>query len=665
MREFLCFLMTASEKSVKPLHQLAFQMVLWFSALSLIPLSVATYLNYVSAADSLKSFSDAHLRNLLEQQSEQIDEFIASRSELASVMAQTPAVIGSFSQGDHFLKPLQNLVSIAHFDNIYLINKSGEIVLSLGDHTVASGNLMLSEERARPSILAKVYSLTLSSQNPQISVLEPTGSVESPVMFFTAPVYAEGGSLLGVLALQVNAEQVYGLVNNYTGLGSTGEILLVRKHGEDILLLNPLRNAQQLSFQYLDAAKAEGTPMQTALKGDSGSGHAVDYWGRDVFAAWTHLPRTDWGLVVKMDEEELLAPAASLRQLSLFIGISTFIVVLAAAIIVSSSITQPITALTSIASRIAKGDLTPFELEGPKNEIGILGQALEIMRHNLCSLVDKVKRSGHEVAMTTQEVAHLAEFQEASARSTGKASMHISTLARNISATSKELTGTMQEVNELAQDTALLAESGIQGLQSVESPLDEITHANKDVARQIDVIKEKANAAGGIITAMAKVADQTNLLSLNAAIEARKAGKQGGGFKVVAREISSLAEQAAKSTVEIEAIVSAMLDCTAEGAQVMQKLSGKVKYGVQEILTMSKQLTAIIQQVQSLPPRFEIVLQKMKTQESSADTITQSIEALTHSAQKTIGSLENNRQQLEALIESSTVLQEEISQFRT
>ena len=124
---------------------------------------------------------------------------------------------------------------------------------------------------------------------------------------------------------------------------------------------------------------------------------------------------------------------------------------------------------------------------------------------------------------------------------------------------------------------------------------------------KLAVLNEKAGNINQVVTTITKVADQTNLLSLNAAIEAEKAGEYGRGFLVVATEIRRLADQTAVATYDIEQMVKEMQSAVSAGVMGMDKFSEEVRRGMQEVQQVGGQLSQIIQQVQALAPRFEAV----------------------------------------------------------
>src|SRR5262249_7447528 len=146
-----------------------------------------------------------------------------------------------------------------------------------------------------------------------------------------------------------------------------------------------------------------------------------------------------------------------------------------------------------------------------------------------------------------------------------------------------------------------------------------------------------------------KVADQTNLLSLNAAIEAEKAGEYGRGFAVVATEIRRLADQTAVATYDIEQTVKEIQAAASAGVMSMDRFSEAVRRGMREIQQVGDQLSQIIQQVQALAPRFQVVNEGMQAQALGAEQITNALAQLGEAVQQTVESLRESNQVIDGL----------------
>jgi methyl-accepting chemotaxis protein WspA len=165
------------------------------------------------------------------------------------------------------------------------------------------------------------------------------------------------------------------------------------------------------------------------------------------------------------------------------------------------------------------------------------------------------------------------------------------------------------------------------------------------------------------VTTITKVADQTNLLSLNAAIEAEKAGEYGRGFAVVATEIRRLADQTAVATFDIEQMVKEIQSAVAAGVMGMDKFSEEVRRGIHDVHTVGNQLSQIIQQVQALAPRFEAVSEGMQAQLTGAEQITNGLTQLTEAAQQTVESLHQSNLVIDGLNQAATQMRAGVSRF--
>jgi methyl-accepting chemotaxis protein WspA len=209
--------------------------------------------------------------------------------------------------------------------------------------------------------------------------------------------------------------------------------------------------------------------------------------------------------------------------------------------------------------------------------------------------------------------------------------------AQEIAATSQELVQTMQGVTGMAAGTATAAESGQTGLGRMQATMQTMEGATRTIADRLALINERAANITSVVTTISKVAEQTNLLSLNAAIEAEKAGQYGRGFAVVAREIRRLADQTAEATLDIEHIVKEMTSAISAGVVGMDQFAHEVRQGAEAVRTVADQLAQIISGVQVLTPRFNLVHEGMQAQ--GAQQLNAAMVQLRDAAQRTMGSL--------------------------
>lgn len=333
--------------------------------------------------------------------------------------------------------------------------------------------------------------------------------------------------------------------------------------------------------------------------------------------------------------------------------------------IIVRSITTPISHLVTAARKAAKeGDLTQKVEAIGGGEIGELSSSFNSMIENLHRMVLQVQSSGQLVSSSAMEIAAVSKQQQATSSEIAATTIQIEATSKEISSTSKQLASTMREVSAVAEQTTTLANGGQEGIQKMEQTMNSIMEASASISAKLAVLNDKANKINTVVTTISKVADQTNLLSLNAAIEAEKAGEFGQGFSVVAREIRRLADQTAIATLDIEKMVEEMQSAVSAGVMGMERFSDEVRRGAEDIDSISGQLEEIITQVQTLTPRFESVNDGMEAQSSGAQQISDGLSQLSEAAQQTAASIKQSSQSIEHLQDASEKLSESVTGFK-
>jgi methyl-accepting chemotaxis protein WspA len=286
-----------------------------------------------------------------------------------------------------------------------------------------------------------------------------------------------------------------------------------------------------------------------------------------------------------------------------------------------------------------------------------------LVLHAINGLIGDIQKTGIQVNTSATEIAATAREHQATANEIAATTSEIGATSREISATSKELSRTMTDVTSVAEKTAILATSGQGALVRMEETIHQISEAAGSISAKLSVLNEKAANIGSVVTTINKVADQTNLLSLNAAIEAEKAGEYGRGFAVVATEIRRLADQTAISTHDIEQMVKQMQSAVSAGVMGMEKFSDEVRRAVVVVGQVSGELSQIIEEVQTLTPSFENVNEGMQAQSVAAEQISDALAQLSDAAQQTVDSLGQSNIAIEQLNAITRNLQRGVARF--
>jgi methyl-accepting chemotaxis protein WspA len=223
----------------------------------------------------------------------------------------------------------------------------------------------------------------------------------------------------------------------------------------------------------------------------------------------------------------------------------------------------------------------------------------------------------------------------------------------------------MNEVSETASHAADLATRGRDNTTKMATEMKQLVESTASVSTKLGMIREKADSINAVVTTITKVADQTNLLSINAAIEAEKAGEYGRGFLVVAREIRRLADQTAVATLDIETMVRQMQDAVGAGVMQMDKFADEVRSGVAQVTKINQMTWEIINEVQSLNDRFRLVNDGMRNQSTGAQQINDAMGQIADATRRSAQSIKEFESATATLRASVEGLNQEIAQFKT
>jgi len=314
--------------------------------------------------------------------------------------------------------------------------------------------------------------------------------------------------------------------------------------------------------------------------------------------------------------------------------------------------------------RVAEGDLTgSIAVEG-SDETGQLLRDVGEMTRSLRAIVSQVKRASLDLGATARQLSHAGSQQETAIAALGASTGEAAVASRQIAVTGRELLGTMGEVADVAAATAAVADAGRENLAEVGDSMAGLERSTAHFTQRLSEIRQRAEDINVVITTITKVADQTNLLSINAAIEAEKAGEHGQGFIVVAREIRRLADQTAVATLDIERLVEQMQLAVNAGVAEMGAFATEVQTGVERVTGISGQFAEVIDKVHGLTGRFEHVQQGMQAQAAGAQQITDALVTLSDGSRDAAEALTEFKAASEHMVTAVEGLTETVSRFR-
>ena len=352
---------------------------------------------------------------------------------------------------------------------------------------------------------------------------------------------------------------------------------------------------------------------------------------------------------------EAIAVATTLAGLILSIAL-TFAVSLA--------ITRNVSRLRQAAQTVAKGDLTARAAVCCKDELGEVGNAFDGMVTEFGSLIgevytatERVTEEARILAAAADEVARGSQQQMAQAAAAADSAQELDEAVRSVSERLGQVVAATDQAGNQTVHGQRVVNDAVQGIE-------EVARTVEASAQIIASLGQRSDEIGRIVQVIKDIADQTNLLALNAAIEAARAGEQGRGFAVVADEVRKLAERTTKATVEISAMIQAIQSETEQTVTIMERGNKQAGSGVDlanQAGTALQQINASVMQVVGLIREINTASQAQAT---AAGDITQRVEEIARSAQTngaSVVQVVNATQELQAL---STGLESSVSRFR-
>ncbi len=517
----------------------------------------------------------------------------------------------------------------------------------------------------RDSPLGQLVKRSLTLLEPAISDFDVYPGSELPQGFVSAPIIQEDGTKAGLVILQINDKEIIDILTNYTGLGRSGNVIVGALKGELIHVVTPIRGRPDASFKLTVGVGAPyGSDIQNAVIGNLGGGRVRSVLKTDVLASWIYVPSFRWGIAIEQNFSEATDMVDD-QRVALFGAVAAIITpILLIALMVARSISGPIRTAVQAAERVAAGDLSGDLSAYGSDETSKLLNALGKMVNDLNSLISQVQRSTIDLVSTANSLSAMTRTQSDEVKNLGSTTTEIAAATKQISATSEELLQRMTRISTVTDHTQELANSGQTAIGTMETTMRSLSDATHSISDRLAQISQKTNIIGTVTTTITKIADQTNLLSLNASIEAEKAGEYGVGFAVLAREIRRLADQTAVATLDIERMIREMQDSVTGGVMEMDKFSEQVNRSVSDTHLIGERFGTIIQLVQDLLPQFEAVHEGMRSQSAGAREIRDSMVSLTESVRVSAHSLDETRAATHRLEAAIDELRSEISAFR-
>ncbi len=580
--------------------------------------------------------------------------------------------------------------------DLFIVNIHGDVVYSVYKELDFATNLKSGVWSN--SGLARAFSKGMQATKGNVSIddFAPyTPSYDGPASFAAAPIF-DGDERLGVLILQmpiasINAIMTSGEHWKEVGLGDSGETDLVGadKKARSIsrfLVEDPDGYKQMMlelgeSRELVDTMMAKGTNIglqtldtqgtRAALGGSTDFRIFNDYRDVPVLSAYTPLdiPGLKWALMSEIDEEEAFravnALASSITGWAFGIAVAMFALAVIAGIIFASGITKPILRLVQTIGDIeANSDLSRRIDIHSKDELGEMAASFNQM-------LEKLHTSMREVSGSTSQLAAAAEELSAITIETNNAIEIQRSETEQVATAMNEMTATVQEVASSATRAAEAAHGAdgeaANGKSVVQATIDSIDRLASELNSTSEVIQRlesETDNIGTVLDVIRGIAEQTNLLALNAAIEAARAGEQGRGFAVVADEVRSLASRTQSSTQEIQEMIERLQAEARAAVASMETGKSGAQAGVERAASAGQSLQTITAAVASINDMNAHIASAAEEQSAVADEINRNIVTISEVAEQNTENANQTSRASEELAHLATELQNLVAQFK-
>ncbi|MFA4956286.1 MAG: HAMP domain-containing methyl-accepting chemotaxis protein [Candidatus Methanoperedens sp.] len=394
---------------------------------------------------------------------------------------------------------------------------------------------------------------------------------------------------------------------------------------------------------------------------------------------------------MKATEQESEAAAKNSILMIISITIIAAIIGFGTGIYISRSITKPMDSMLNASNKVAAGDLTVMVTSNSKDEVGQLGSAIQLMTTSLKDVLTKVQRSAMDVSSTAQELSASSEEMKASTDQISSTTQDIATGVGQQATKMAEVSRAMKEMADSVQQVATNSQKASESAGSASVTAQNVGKMSVDVANKMTEIQAtvdnsaivikaldgKSQQIGEIIGVITNIADQTNLLALNAAIEAARAGEHGRGFAVVADEVRKLAEESRGAANQITGLIKDIQQGTKSAVTTMEQGTKTVGEGAKTIGETVTAINQIVKAAADVATMVQEIAAAAEEQSASVEEVTASIEDLSAISEESAAGTEETSAAAEeqsasmdqlvnaaqALAQLSNELQAEVAKF--
>ncbi|PMJ92461.1 methyl-accepting chemotaxis protein [Vibrio sp. 10N.261.55.A7] len=589
----------------------------------------------------------------------------------------------------HFLE------AFGYYD-IFMADLQGNIVYSVFKELDFATNLKSGPYRS--SGIASAFNAAVNMRESEYHLEDFAPyypSYEAAASFIATPVFLNG-QRIGVLIFQMPVDVINSIMTfdgnwSYAGLGESGETYLI---GQDSLLRSQSRFLIEDADSYFAALTQAGVSSsmveqirsknsaigrqsvntetaRLALQGQSGIKVLPDYRGVKVFSAYAPINAAgmQWGILTEIDEAEALKDVSALVDSMFFTVMIVIVVIVAVSIVLSyivgNGISKPIRIASHQIQKISnENDLTARLKEQGRDEMTDLAVSLNALFDHLQGMIKQFATATETLTNNTQTMSNNMNSTRDAVQDQNHRSESVATAVNQMSASISEVA---QFANRAAEFVKEANDTGTLGVNVGNVLGEEISQLSTEMKTAVEAITRlhaESNSIAEVLDVIQGIAEQTNLLALNAAIEAARAGEQGRGFAVVADEVRSLAGRTQSSTEEIRDKIESLQKETNSVSKGIESANSTVVRGVETCGKNTEMLSQLVSMLTEINDMNIQIASATEEQKAVTDEISGSITSIADASSAVSSEVNDADDVLQGLSSQSEELRDEISQFK-
>jgi len=628
------------------------KLLITFLSIALIPtIAVGLISSYISSS-ALEEQAFSQLISVREIKKSQVEDYFSERKGDIEILAATLQKTLDFSSLNALRASAENqhaffekFINTYGYYDFFIIDNTGDIFYTVTKEADYQTNLLTGAYNH--SGLGTLYKkVSQGSEFAMSDFSRYAPSNNEPAGFIALPFFSENGTPI-VIALQLSIDKINTLMQQRAGMGDTGESYLV---GSDLLMrsdsfLDPEGHSVIASFAGNVKNNGVNTEAaQLAIAGQTGNKIITDYNGNPVLSAYTTIDVNGikWALLSEIDVAEAFEPMYAMYWNIAYVIAFCLFTIIVVALLTSKSILRPLggepNEMQRISETIADGDLM-ITFNDHDNHSSVYG-AMQRMTSHLRTIISEIIHDSNNLTNVAMETSALSLQSSTSLLDQKSNIEQVATAVEEMS----------MSINEVAQNAASVAHSAQNASSSsglandkISESISGLSHLGTEInqaSKIIQDLKNDSNEIGSVLEVIRGIAEQTNLLALNAAIEAARAGEQGRGFAVVADEVRTLASKTQESTKNIELMIEKLQKASNDAVQAMIVSRDVCQTSIDNTRDVAEVVTTMNNEIASISEMSELIAAAVEEQSCVSTDISKNVTAISDVAYENSASAE-------------------------